>query len=466
MKKFLAVLSVAALPCLGIGQTVKAHFAQYLVTSAMSAHPELQKMGLHVVRPGERDDIIVACSVPTKIGKKSSPPDLKVEEFGKPAVKTVAEGSFYDLAFPMEDASKHVIGLIVMEMRFSGASGEDDALLKGEAIRNEIARQLPSRGALFAEAPKSAPLVLLRSTPLPGIVGDFDHFATDEAHDRLYVSAEVHHSIEVFDLKTGEHLQSASGVSVPHTLAFDSETGNLLVADGEDASCRILDGRDLHQVKRIPLAPGPDAGLYDAQKRIFYIGNGGRGAKTDYSFITMIAADTGEEIGQIRVESSNLEAMALDRAANLLYVNMRDENAIGVIDLATKRVRQTWSVPGLNLNTPMALDPDNHRLFVAGRKPGKLFVVDTQSGRLITTLDCVETADDMTFDPKARRIYVTGSGGVTVVRENGPDDYQVITQFGTNGGKTSVLVSELKHFYIIHTKTPEDNAALQVYRVN
>jgi hypothetical protein len=37
----------------------------------------------------------------------------------------------------------------------------------------------------------------------------------------------------------------------------------------------------LHLIKRIALEPGPDAGIYDPKTRIFYIGNGGRGAKTD-----------------------------------------------------------------------------------------------------------------------------------------------------------------------------------------
>jgi len=448
------------------GQTVEAHFAQHLVTQAMSAHPELQKMGIHVIPPGGKDDCIVACSVPSKIGKKSSDADLDVERSSKPTVKAVTEKSFYDLALPLADAGNHPIGMIVMEMRSSGASSPDDALQKATAIRDNMQKQIPNLQALFSAAPPSDPLVLLRTTPLPDITGDFDHFAVDLVHNRLYVSAEVHHSIEVFDLKTGEHLMSAPSVTTPHTLAFVPETGQLLVADGGDNSCRILDGADLHLVKRIPLEAYPDAGYYDAAKRIFYVGNGGKRANAAYSYVSMISADEGREIGRIRVESANLEDMALDAERNMFYVNMRDKNQIAVIDLAKKEVRQTWSIPGLNLNTPMEFDANNQRLFVAGRKPGKLFVIDTRTGQAITVLDCVETADDMTYDPAAHRIYVSGSGGVTVVQQDSADNYRVLTQFGTNGGKTSILVPSLKQFHIAHTKTPEDNAALQMYRVN
>ncbi|MFL6449078.1 MAG: YncE family protein [Bryobacteraceae bacterium] len=239
-----------------------------------------------------------------------------------------------------------------------------------------------------------------------------------------------------------------------------------MCVDGGDDSCRILDGQDLHLVARIPLEPGPDAGIYDPETRIFYIGNGGRKGKQPYSYITLVSAAESKTVGRIRVESNNLEAMSIDHSKHLLYVNMRDKNQIGVVDLDKNEVRQVWSIPGLNLNTPMQLDTENHRLFVAGRKPGKLLVINTENGQLVTTMDCIETADDMIFDPANRRIYVSGSGGLTIVQQQGPDTYKAVEQFTTNAGKTSVLVPDLAQLYVIHTKTPEDNAALQVYKLN
>ncbi len=460
------LLAAMLIPASASAQIVQAHYAQALLTSTIAAHPELQKMGIHAIPPGGQDELIIACSVPSKIGKQSSPGDLATEHSGKPSVKTVTDRSFYDLALPLHDASKQPIGMIVMEMRFSRASSADDAVAKAQVITDSVEQQIPSRDALFGEAPASAPLVLLRTTPLPEITGDFDHFAIDKANNRLYLSAEVHHSIEVFDLKTGQHLQSVPGVTTPHTLAFVPEKAELLVADGGDSSCRVFDVHDMHQVKRIPLEAGPDSGLYDPEKRLFYVGNGGRGAHQPYSFISIISADEGKVIGQIRVEAANIESMALNRAENLLYVNMRDKKLIGVVDLASGKVRQTWTIPDLNLNTPMAFDSQHHRLFIAGRKPGKLYIIDSDSGREIKTMDCADIADGMTFDARDGRIYVTGSGGVTVVREVSPDSYKLLTQFGTNGGKTSAYDSSLRQFYIAHTKTTEDNAGLQVYSTN
>ena len=195
---------------------------------------------------------------------------------------------------------------------------------------------------------------------------------------------------------------------------------------------------------RIPLEPGPDAGIYDPETRIFYIGNGGRKGKQPYSFITLVSAADSKVVGRIRVESNNLEAMSIDHTKHLLFVNMRDKGQIGVVDLEKNEVRQVWSIPGLNLNTPMQLDAENHRLFVAGRKPGKLSVIDTENGQLVTTMDCIETADDMIFDTTDRRIYVSGSGGLTIIQQQGPDSYKALEQFPTNAGKTVGALPEAR----------------------
>jgi DNA-binding beta-propeller fold protein YncE len=130
-----------------------------------------------------------------------------------------------------------------------------------------------SSGALHAA--DMAPLTQIGSTPLPEVTGgDFDHFAVDLRHNRLYVAAEVYASIEVFDLKTGKHLLSARGVvKSPRKIVFLEDKNQLLVADAGNASCEFLDGTNLQLIKSVALDPGPDAGVYAPQSRIFYIIN-------------------------------------------------------------------------------------------------------------------------------------------------------------------------------------------------
>ena len=57
---------------------VNAPYAQELVVTVKNAHPELQKLGLHAIPPGQTDYAIIANAITSKIGKKSSPADLTV----------------------------------------------------------------------------------------------------------------------------------------------------------------------------------------------------------------------------------------------------------------------------------------------------------------------------------------------------------------------------------------------------
>ena len=147
------------------------------------------------------------------------------------------------------------------------------------------------------------PLTFLGTTPIPDVTGgDFDHFAVNLRDNRLYVSAEVHQSIEVFDLKTNEHIGSAENVvKDPHTLVYLPDKNELLVADG-DGSIKVLDGADLHLIARIPLPGDPDAALYDSTTRTLYAGEGLKRQHRQFSYLSAISIDTRRELWIMRIE--------------------------------------------------------------------------------------------------------------------------------------------------------------------
>lgn len=313
------------------------------------------------------------------------------------------------------------------------------------------------------------PLELIKNIPLPQITGgDFDHFAVDINQNRLYVPSEVYASIEVFNLKTGEHLRSATGlVKSPHMLALMPDRKELFVADAQNASCDVLDAVDLHLLKRISLEPGPDFGVYDDTSKILYLGNGGKSAKADFSYISMISVDRKEVVDRIRVDAATLKGMRIDHQANRLYVNMRDKNAVGVVDLGSRAVVHTWTFPGMSSNAAMGFDAGNHRLFIGSRNPGMLYVLDSNGGKLVATLKTVNISDDMTFDAAHRRLIVSGADGVDVFAQDNPDSYRLLQHVDTFGGKTSVYVPSLKQFYVVHTKGEQaTEAGLQIFKVN
>ena len=116
------------------------------------------------------------------------------------------------------------------------------------------------------------PLKLVTTTPLPGFTGDFDHFALDLNGKRLFLTAENHKTVEVFDLD-GKHLHSITGFDTPHAALYVPESDKLIVADGDDdfGKAEIVDGKTYKIVNTLKLPNGADGAVYNPANHTYYI---------------------------------------------------------------------------------------------------------------------------------------------------------------------------------------------------
>jgi hypothetical protein len=234
-------------------------------------------------------------------------------------------------------------------------------------------------------AQESTPLKLLHTTQLPGFAGDLDHLAADLKGHRLFVTAEVHKTVEVFDLNTGERIHSIAGFETPHELLFLPRSNMLLVADGgSPGTCKLVNGKTYQIVKTITLPPGVDSAAYNPVTKEFYVESRGPDPSADTHSISVIAAEAFQHTGDFTLPGRRSEAMAIDAAGKTMYVNLTDE--VGVVDLAARRLTARWPVPDAHVQNSMALDEPNHRLFIATRNPPKLFVFNTDDGKVVVSL--------------------------------------------------------------------------------
>jgi DNA-binding beta-propeller fold protein YncE len=322
--------------------------------------------------------------------------------------------------------------------------------------------------ALATVAEDNSPLKLVTTTPLPGFSGDFDHFALDLKGKRLFLTAEDHKTVEVFDLE-GQHTHSITGFGQPHAALFLPESNNLIVTDGDDDFGRVelVSGEDYKIVSTIKLPNGVDSAVFDPTSQHYYVASGGEeSAKTH--LLTIIDTKTFKQVGNITLPGNESEAMAVDKEGKEMYVSLRAINEVGVVDLKKRKVVARWPIPGATTANSLVLDEVNHRLFVATRKPPKLFVFDTGTGKVVTSLPCAPLHDDMWFDAARKRIYVTGSEKTTVFEQQDADHYTHIADVPTAfRAKTSILVPELNRLYIAVSGKgkPDAKLALQVYDI-
>jgi hypothetical protein len=114
----------------------------------------------------------------------------------------------------------------------------------------------------------------------------------------------------------------------------------------------------------------------------------------------------------------------------------------------------------------MAFDEASHRLFLGTRDPGKLVVMDSDSGKIITSYPAASMVDDMAFDSGGKRIYFAGTEFLDVFAQKDADHYDRIGHVATSfRAKTGVLVPELKRYYLAVPHHEKQTAELRVYEV-
>src|SRR5690349_15190649 len=131
---------------------------------------------------------------------------------------------------------------------------------------------------LLGDSIENTPLNLIQSVDLPNYSGDFDHFAVDLEKGRLFLAAEDHGTVEVFDLKSGKRIKSVSGFEAPHSFLYMPAANKLLVTDSGKGLSKILDADDFKVVKTLRITPGADSIGFDRSARQLYIVTGGKDA--------------------------------------------------------------------------------------------------------------------------------------------------------------------------------------------
>jgi DNA-binding beta-propeller fold protein YncE len=260
---------------------------------------------------------------------------------------------------------------------------------------------------------------LIQTIPMPNVEGYFDHMAVDVKGQRLFVPGEHQRTIEVIDLREGKviHTITVFGGD-PRKTIYLPETTQIWVDDG-DSTLKAFSGDTYELVKNMPLSGHeldkdsrrvPDHGVYDSITHLFYLGD--RSDSTPNAgpkgSIEIVDVHNGSLVATIAVDGKNPAGLVLDPSHHRLYVVMGDTSQVVVIDLENRAVIASWPIASGPEPHAVALDAPNRRLFIGSRvkrshvyKPGKLVVMDADSGKIIDTFDTEGGVDEVEWGRKA-----------------------------------------------------------------
>lgn len=290
---------------------------------------------------------------------------------------------------------------------------------------------------------------------LPRVEGRIDHLAVDVDGQRLFVAALGNNSLEVADL-TGMKVKSVAGLDEPQGVRYLPALRRIVVANGGDGAVKFFDSGTFGVTSTAKLSGDADNVRFDAKAGRVYVGYG-NGA------LAILDTD-GKLIGDIRL-AGHPESFQLEPAGPRIFVNVPSAGQIAVVDRDKRTVVTTWPVTAARANYPMALDEPHHRLFIGCRNPARLLVYDTESGRMITSIEIVGDTDDLFYDAAKRRIYVAGGEGfITVLDQQDTDRYVVSQRLATAAGaRTALFVAELSRVFLAVPHRGNQRAEIRIY---
>lgn len=302
------------------------------------------------------------------------------------------------------------------------------------------------------------PLGLEQTIVVSGVKGRFDHLAVDLKTKRLFVAAAENNSLEVVDLAASKHLQSLTGMAKPCGVIFLPQSNRILVANSDDATVKIFDAATLKLVKTLYSLLDADNLRVEPGSGLVYVGYGsGALGVLDQKLVTM---DRSYKM------PGHPESFQFEANGTRVFVNVPTAKGIAVLDRAKRKAIEKWPLTGFEENFPMALDESQSRLFIGCRKPARLVVLDSQNGKPVADVPIARDTDDLFWDAKRNRIYLScGEGFVDCVQQSAGDKYErKATVESAEGARTSLFSPDLDRFYLAVPAVAGREAEIRVYR--
>src|SRR5262249_45127772 len=133
-----------------------------------------------------------------------------------------------------------------------------------------------------------------------------------------------------------------------------------------------------------------------------------------------------------------------------------DAQQVAVVDLVSGKQIATRKIPDLQSNFAMAIDGSGRTLAIAFRAPPRLLLLDTASSAVGANIETCGDADDVFFDGRRRRIYVSCGEGAVDVFDRSTGKLRRTAQVRTGpGARTALFVPQLDRLFVA---SPSDAA--------
>jgi DNA-binding beta-propeller fold protein YncE len=250
--------------------------------------------------------------------------------------------------------------------------------------------------------------------PVPG-TGGWDYVTLDSTARRIYLSHAT--QVDVLDADSGKLIGTIPDTPGVHGIAIAAPFKHGFTSNGREHKVSMFDPATLQLIRKIDVGRGPDGIYYEpTSKRVFTNNHGTHD-------VTAIDASAGDVVGTVKLQGDGEQAII--SSDGLIYVNSEDTAEVVVFDPKSLEVKKRFPIGEAKTPTGLAYDANNGRLFSATRNPPKMVVMDSSTGKVITSFPIGAGVDWAEFDPASKLIFLScGDGTLNIFHQKSADEYE------------------------------------------
>ncbi len=279
---------------------------------------------------------------------------------------------------------------------------------------------------------------LIKKIELPGN-GSWDYLKIDN-ENRLFVSH--YDRAHVINLNTGKEIAEIKNLHGAKHIILLKQFNKGFISNADNNTLMVFNYKTLDSITTINISGnGPDPMCYDEFSKKLYV-------FCDNNSASIINPVKDKEIGTINLKGA--PEFPLPDNKGIIYNNLENKDAVEVIDLRKNQVTKIFNLKKNAAPTGMAADLKNNRLFVACRGINELAILDSRSGKIITSLPIGKKVDGVYFDEKLKYIFCSGGDGkLTIIQQKSKNEYKVLDNIITaQGSKTMALDTATHRLYL------------------
>ena len=301
---------------------------------------------------------------------------------------------------------------VVAIMTFFMFSVFQSATFASNSMNNNVSSLMPQSSANYVKIPGGSTFVnslVKKNGPAVQNIGNntgYVKYTLDLANNQLI---------------NGNYLNSNQSKIEPFGVSYDSNNGNLYVADYGTNNTTVIDGSNNSIIKTIPVSDAPTGIAVNSSSGDVYV--------TSYEYfgnVSLINGTTNTVVKTIPVGKGTApDGIAFDLSNGYVYVANGAGNSISIINGTTNTVVKT--IPVGAYPQAVVYDPSNGYVYVANYGSSNVSVINDTTNSVVKSISVGIEPYAVAFDSSNGYVYVTDSysGMVYIISTTPISEYTV-----------------------------------------